>query len=136
MAKAVPSLLFAYGTLQVESIMTEVIGRPLSTGQPAVLSGYRCRRVRNAAYPAVVRDPSERTAGILYQGVDAEALIRLDDYEGAIYQRLLLEVVTDDGKQHTAWVYCLVDHSHGLLSNTPWNLERFIAEDLPDYRLD
>ncbi|CAM3901235.1 Gamma-glutamyl AIG2-like cyclotransferase [Roseateles saccharophilus] len=44
-------------------------------------------------------------SGCLYRDVDADALARLDAFEGREYERVRVEVMLDGGGAVAAWVY-------------------------------
>jgi len=112
--------LFVYGTLRFPEIVERLCGRRL-TGERAVLPGHRCRLVAGERFPAVLPDPGEATPGLLYRQIDERLLTRLDDYEGAWYQRLLRRVEPCSGPPEEAWVYLLAPaHAHRL-SDQPWD---------------
>ena len=122
-----PDAVFAYGTLQVDAVMECVTGR-LFPGEPAVLPGFRRRRLVRRTYPGVVATPGEDTAGVVVRGVDADALARLDVFESDIYDRRVLEVRTAAGPSLAAWVYVVAaPHAH-LMSDHLWELEDFLLE--------
>ncbi len=122
-----PERLFAYGTLQVPRVMAAVTGRRFE-GLPAALEGYRRRRVRDADYPGILPDPSDRTTGTLYSGLGPEDLDLLDRFEGDLYRRRRIRAVTGDGREWDCWAYVVRDGLSDRLGREPWRLEDFLAE--------
>lgn len=118
---------FTYGSLMCEDIMSHVAGLPL-TGQPARLSGHARHPVAGEEYPGVVADPAGAVAGVLYRGVDAAALVRLDAFEGGMYERLAVPVTTADGETVMAWCYIFRTPYQHLLLPGDWSFEAFLAE--------
>jgi hypothetical protein len=123
--------LYAYGTLQVPEVLQQVIGRSVA-GRPAVLEGYARYRLRNQVYPGIVEHPGGHVTGLLYSGIDAHELERLDAYEGPLYERRSLTLRVD-GEQIEATGYVLRIEHRRLLSNHPWELGAFSRDHLTDY---
>jgi gamma-glutamylcyclotransferase (GGCT)/AIG2-like uncharacterized protein YtfP len=86
--------LFVYGTLADPRLIRKLTGREFPMA-PAILRGYV--KVFEAATGYFVVRPSEGGAvrGRLISGLDAEAIGRLDRYEGRLYRRITVEV-TDE----------------------------------------
>lgn len=126
-----PAALYAYGTLQVPDVIALIVGRRL-LGQPARLSGYACYRILDRVYPAIVQAADGEVGGLLYAGLDVADLVRLDEYEGAIYERRELSVLVA-GERVPACTYVLrPEHLHRL-SREPWDLKQFEREHLAGY---
>jgi gamma-glutamylcyclotransferase (GGCT)/AIG2-like uncharacterized protein YtfP len=77
--------LFVYGTLLDPDLCALAAGRPLAA-RPAVLRGWRRRRVRGRTYPVILPDARSTVAGAVIDEVDDTALARLIAYEGAGYR--------------------------------------------------
>jgi len=77
--------LFVYGTLLDPDLRALVAGRPLAA-RPAVLRGWRRRRLRGRTYPVILPDARSAVTGAVIDGVDAAALARLVVYEGPGYR--------------------------------------------------
>jgi gamma-glutamylcyclotransferase (GGCT)/AIG2-like uncharacterized protein YtfP len=103
----------------------EVVAGRLFERSPALLRG--------AVYPAVVAAAGERTTGVLWEGLDADALARLDRFEGEPYERLLLRVTPLSGEEREAFVYVLPPERHALLSDAAWDEAMFRARHLAGY---
>jgi gamma-glutamylcyclotransferase (GGCT)/AIG2-like uncharacterized protein YtfP len=124
--------LFSYGTLQVAKVMQAVTGR-IYEGLPADLPGYAVYRVKGAEYPGVVPQAGSKAAGTLYVGVAPHQLKALDIFEGDLYERRLLEVVTSDGQKTAAWVYVVPARLGSRLSSRPWSLKHFLTHDFQKF---
>jgi gamma-glutamylcyclotransferase (GGCT)/AIG2-like uncharacterized protein YtfP len=123
--------LYAYGTLQVPAIMAHVVGREL-VGRPARLRNYVRYRIEDRPYPAIVEAPGGEVDGVVYWGVEAAELERLDSYEGHFYERREVTVWIGD-RSIAADTYVLrSEHAHRL-SSEPWDLARFEREHLDSY---
>lgn len=123
--------LYTYGTLQVAAIIEHIVGRPL-VGEPARLAGYARFRVKGRVYPAIVEAAGGEVSGVLYAGLEAAELERLDFYEGELYERR--EVSVGEGPaQRTAATYVLRPEHRHELSDEPWDLEGFLRDHLDDY---
>ena len=116
--------LFVYGTLMYEEVLGRVVrGRyRRSTG---VLKGYKRRRIRGEEYPGLVGDPNSTVEGIVWLGVNAEDISRLDDFEGDEYERV--PAVVWDQSRHIMQVQVYrirKTHLH-ILDDADWNREEF-----------
>lgn len=117
---------FAYGSLMCADIMSQVAGRSLD-GVVAVLPGHARHPVAGEDYPGLVPDPAGRVEGVLYRGVDAAALARLDAFEGDLYERLAVAVEVPGGGPVTAWCYVFRPACRHLLLPGEWRFEAFLA---------
>ena len=124
--------LFAYGTLLAPELLHSVIGRRLE-GDPAVLEDYVCRRVRRAAYPAIIKLTGASTRGNVYCGIDNLAWQRLDDFEASLYERQLVEPTKLDGSPIMAYTYVIADTHKERLTDEAWNFEDFRRLHLQKY---
>jgi gamma-glutamylcyclotransferase (GGCT)/AIG2-like uncharacterized protein YtfP len=118
------SALFAYGSLQLAEVMEAVTGA-LFSALPARLPGHRRRALRGRSYPGIVADPHESTDGMLWRGLDAEALEILDLFEGEPYARVSCTVRPLAAPPCEAFVYVIRDEHAHLMSDQPWELRGF-----------
>lgn len=116
--------VFTYGTLQFPEVMVAVTGGTFAS-VPALLENYACYSLKGKSYPGIRRQPGALTQGILYTGIDARALQRLDDFEDDFYRRQTLLVVTADGARTAAEVYVVAEERYELLASNLWDSERF-----------
>ncbi len=98
--------LFAYGTLMYRDIMKEVSGC-LPRYIPALLHGFRRYRIKGANYPGIVEEAGSSVKGIVYIDVPKSAWIRLDEYEGNLYERRPLRIETMEGDTLVAFTYVI-----------------------------
>lgn len=101
-------------------------------GEPALLHGYRRRRLYGELYPGIVRWPGDRVEGLLYRGLGTAQLEALDAFEGAIYRRLVVEVETG-ARRCVAQVYALRDDCRHLLGDREWSLQGFVSDGLSSF---
>lgn len=127
--------VFTYGTL-----MYRPVWRRVTTGEyrslAGALHGYSRMRVLGERYPALVRATPESTVrGIVYLDVSSADLAALDHFEaeGEAYLRIPVPVELEDGSRAEAWTYLALRPER--VEDTPWEPERFEAEDLK-YFLD
>ena len=118
------SELFVYGTLQLSDVMEAVTGRAFPS-RAAHLEGYRCARLAGRTYPGITPEAGVRTPGRLYSGLDGDALERLDAFEGDLYARREVNVVSEDGAPASAFAYVIEPGSRALLTEDTWELEVF-----------
>lgn len=124
--------VFVYGTLTVPRVMRAVTGREFRL-VPARLPGYACFRVRGAVYPGVVESAGEVTQGFVCDGVDARRLARLDRFEGPAYERRRVTVWVEPEDSREVWVWVIRPEYCSLLSDEPWDRDRFVRHDLQSF---
>lgn len=89
--------IFLYGTLADPQGFGFCAGRPLRARPvPAVLPGYRRVLLRFARYPTLRRAPREQVAGVIMR-VNADMLVRLQNYESVRYRRIPVRLQTARG---------------------------------------
>lgn len=120
--------VFTYGTLQVDAIWRR-IAQQACESVDGVADGYRSRRVCRADYPAMIEQPGEAVAGLVYLDVSKEAVRRLDAFEGPQYLRRAVAVACADGQTRRCQAYLLAPSRLGELSDEPWTLEDFVGSD-------
>jgi gamma-glutamylcyclotransferase (GGCT)/AIG2-like uncharacterized protein YtfP len=116
--------LFAYGTLQIPDVLRAVTGRAFPS-EPARLAGHARYRVNGRPYPGLCREPGSEAEGLLYCGLDEDALQRLDAFEDDFYRRQTLKVATLAGEIVAAEVYVVPPEQESILIRAPWSLEAF-----------
>lgn len=117
---------FTYGSLMCEDIMAAVTGRAV-TGAPAWLDGHARHPVLGEDYPGLVPAPGGRVEGVLYRGLDRDALARLDAFEGEMYARLRVEVNPVGGDGQSAWCYIVRPAHVARLAPGEWDFQSFLA---------
>lgn len=127
--------LFCYGTLQSEKIFRAITGLS-PRGEGAWLTGYSCYRVKRALYPGILPEQQGEVPGTLYHGIHRTALQKLDHFEGPLYHRRSLTIISDRGQSIDSWVYVIKPDCRHLLTRELWRyqdyearfLERFFGE--------
>ena len=123
--------LFVYGTLMDPDFLSGLladhgIARHLEFA-PARLDGWRRGRVRGASYPGIVALEGASTEGMLLfiqsmgepRGIDDAVAEILDEYEGALYERIAIDARTPSDLV-PAQVYALkAEHQH-ILESEDW----------------
>ncbi len=127
-------LLFCYGSLEFANVMRAVTGRTFA-GEPAALDGFARYRVRAADYPGLVPESGASTDGTLWRGLDAGALAVLDRFEGALYERLCVDVRVRDGRSVGAHAYVVRESNRSSLSHEPWDKRAFERDRLESFLL-
>lgn len=114
---------FFYGTLMDEAVRLLVMGPSARTQRirPARLDGWRRVGVRGRHYPIVVPAAGHSVSGLVTDGVDVAAAVRLDRFEGPEYRRCSLRLRTDTGESVSAWVY--VAKGAGVATALPWDYD-------------
>jgi hypothetical protein len=117
--------LFAYGTLVFPEVLRAVAGRTMA-GEPATLAGFSRRGVIGEIFPAIVEArEQDRVAGVLYAGLVPGEWLRLDRFDGDLYERRL---VTEAGRQ--AFTYVLAPPWRHRLAAEPWDPASFARDHL------
>jgi len=89
--------IFLYGTLADPEAMSKCAGRrPRGAPVPAVLHGFRRVLLRGARYPTLRRAPREAVPGVIMR-VNADMLVRLQNYESARYRQIHVRLRTPQG---------------------------------------
>ena len=112
--------------------METVAGRPC-LGIEAVLQDYASFRVRNAEYPGILPVKGSTVRGTLYPDIDEGILRALDEFEGPLYRRAVVEVTPQVGAKVKALVYAIPQNKRELLSQDLWDFERFLKFELEDF---
>ncbi|MEZ5625971.1 MAG: gamma-glutamylcyclotransferase family protein [Rhodocyclaceae bacterium] len=120
-----PTACFTYGSLMCEDIFRAVAGQACAA-EPAQLAGYRRHPVRGEDYPGIRPATGAAVDGVLYHGLSATALARLDAFEGAQYQREAVEVRTAGGTVVAAWVYVFHPAQVHRLGVGDWDAAAFM----------
>jgi gamma-glutamylcyclotransferase (GGCT)/AIG2-like uncharacterized protein YtfP len=112
--------LFCYGTLQYPEIMQQVSGLH-AAGLPVVLENYACYTVRGEVFPGIVPEHDAQTRGVVYEGLGAAQLHRLDAFETDLYQRCRVVVSDASERPLQAWTYIVRPDARALLTDEPWD---------------
>ena len=124
--------LFCYGTLQSPLVMKAVTGQAFS-GKEAILHNWARFRVRGSEYPGIIPQQDSVVSGKLYWGLDEKAMEKLDAFEGDKYERVMVQVAMTDGSFEEAYVYAIREDCRNLLSNDPWDFDRFLQNGLEKF---
>jgi gamma-glutamylcyclotransferase (GGCT)/AIG2-like uncharacterized protein YtfP len=97
--------LFLYGTLADPAALGRCAGRPQrATPLPATLRGYRRVLLRGARYPTLRRARGHEVAGVIMR-VNADMLVRLQNYESARYRQVSVRLTTPRGPARAKCFY-------------------------------
>lgn len=118
---------FTYGSLMTEHIMFGVCGMQLSA-KPARLAGFSRHPVKDEDYPGIVPSDADEVHGVLYLAVPADAIARLDAFEGEQYRRTPVTVECPDGQQLSADTYVFRPELAHLLLPGDWDEAAFERE--------
>ncbi len=117
--------VFVYGTLQFADVAEVVTGRRLE-GASARLDGFARYQVRGEPFPGIVPAEGLSVSGLVYEGIDAAAWERIDDFEGALYRREPVRVVRlGDGALLDAETYVVRPRWRPMLRNRDWDEAAF-----------
>ncbi len=124
--------LFTYGSLMFPEVWLRVAGRAFPS-QLATLADYAAYRVRGETYPGLAASPGQVTSGVVYLGVDEEAVARLDEFEGAYYERRALTASLPDGAPLDVSAYVVVATFRSTLEDALWDVEEFRVRHLASF---
>lgn len=120
--------LFVYGTLLFPGIRERVGGRSFCS-KPAILHGFRVRKVHQATFPGIARvasGGSESAAGELLFDLTESELDKFDRYEDRFYVRSIVSVILENGSEVEGFVYEVpLEIAEEILSEEPWSKEWF-----------
>ena len=103
----------------------EIVAGQLPERRAGVLAGFRRGKLRGRLYPGLVPDAAARVEGVLWEGLDATALARIDRFEGALYERQHGEVMLPAAERRATHVYVLVPAQRSLLLERDWDEAEF-----------
>lgn len=118
--------LFTYGSLMCSDIMEKVTGCAIP-GEEAILEGYFRSAIKNEEYPGITKRTGSRVHGILYRDLDSNAIRRLDRFEGDLYVRREVEVISKATGKNKAVVYVIRQEYLTILTNEPWSFQNFLT---------
>lgn len=124
--------LFCYGTLMFPPIMQRVCGfrgRPVE----ARVAGFARYALKGRHYPALVAEDDATTIGVIYRGLSAVQMRRLDNYEGPCYQRLEVEAEVKGELRERVWCYVWRANCRQQLTHRPWMPGQFGRPRLRSY---
>lgn len=123
--------IFTYGSLMFPDVWRRVTGLT-AAGKTARLKEFEARCLAGQTYPVLVSAPGKRTEGVVYTGVEAAALARLDLFEGDFYRRREVMVDTEVG-EIPAQVYAAAREDHPDILRECWNAEEFEVRHLAGF---
>lgn len=118
--------LFTYGSLMCADIMFRVAGCKVQSTE-SVLADFHRSRIKLEEYPGIFPLPGDSVPGILYFNLPDEAIRRLDIFEGELYDRQAVEVVSAEFGACRAMAYIVKPCYHDRISNVDWSFDHFLA---------
>lgn len=115
--------LFTYGTLMFPAVWARV-AQEECPARRAVLPGHEARQLAGFDFPGLVKCEGAITPGLLYEGVSDDAMLRLDEYEGDCYVRVVVSVELEDGSRIDAQAYLLQPAYRHLVRPERWQSGR------------
>ncbi|MBT8328830.1 MAG: gamma-glutamylcyclotransferase [Desulfofustis sp.] len=116
--------IFTYGSLMFEKVFNEVVHGDYQSC-PGKVSGFVRRSILHEHYPAMLPGPVNSTIeGVLYLDIDLEDLTRLDEFEGSIYDRRGVRVMTENNI-YASDAYVLRESYRNLASDQDWDPQKF-----------
>ena len=112
-------------------VMEAVTGAVFQS-RPATLKGYARYRFKLRVYPGLIRQDNGLVGGVLYVGIDARSMRRLDEFEGPFYKKEAVTVECVAGKKPCE-VYVVAEEYRDLLGAVGWSMNSFRMRHLKDY---
>ena len=112
------------------AVFRYITGQYFPTIDATLYDWKRCR-IHDETFPAATPVAGESIEGILWLGVSAPALERLDNFEGGDYRRITVKVFDRLGQVYPAQIYAWAGAE--TLVDEPWDVERFKQKDLKEF---
>ncbi len=94
---------------------------------PTVLNNFFRSKIQSREYPGIVPQQGATVAGVLYFDLSVEAIQRLDVFEGEMYHRQKVEVITENHGSASAMTYVIKPQYTNLLTDKEWSFSEFLA---------
>lgn len=107
-------------------IMASVAGCRLDFTQ-AALGGFFRAKIHDEEYPGLLPQQESMVSGVLYFDLAAESIDRLDLFEGKMYQRQEVEVISKNNRRIIAMTYVIKPQYSHLLSDEEWHFSEFLS---------
>jgi gamma-glutamylcyclotransferase (GGCT)/AIG2-like uncharacterized protein YtfP len=124
--------VFTYGSLMYPDVFAALAGERLAFEDLAV-PGFERRAIAGKPYPGLRENPAASVDGRLWFGVGAGAMRMLDAFEGALYERRTLRLMSPGRGRVEAEVYVVPRDREHLLADDPWDRHRFESRYLERY---
>lgn len=121
--------IFTYGSLMFAPVWQQVV-KGQYQAIPSVLADHQRLAVLNEDYPVAIHQPAHHIQGVLYLGVNADDIARLDRFEGEYYDRISIQVTDAQGCVYSADVYRLNAQFQAILAPVDWDVEQFKQQGL------
>ena len=122
--------VFTYGSLMYARVWSRVVAGNYAQ-QKGVVQGFRRLRVKHEQYPGLIKGKG-KVEGVVYFDVSPEDVIRLDRFEGELYQQELVEVVCQNGRLMPAALYLIQDQFKDVLAGE-WSKVQFEQHGLAEF---
>lgn len=116
--------LFVSGPLMFRDVIQAVAGKTFPM-QDGVLRGYIQFTLEQDGQSAMIPFPDRVVDGLVYLGVDEEALARIDAFEGALFERVEVSVESPAGEWIEAEAYCIKLSRKRLLTSREWDEDEY-----------
>jgi gamma-glutamylcyclotransferase (GGCT)/AIG2-like uncharacterized protein YtfP len=111
--------VITYGSLMFEPVWSAVVTGQYSSRSVRV-EGWQRFMIPGEDYPGAIPSAGSSMAAVLWEGVGAADLVRLDEFEGDQYQRVPVVVGPE---QSPAWIYAW--RGQRPLASTLWDPDAF-----------
>lgn len=115
--------VFTYGSLMYDDVWQRVVSGRYEKKR-AALYGYVRKSIDGEVYPALIKGEGI-TEGEIYLSVSSEDILKLDCFEGEMYERVLGQVISDGGVTFSCFFYVFRKEYSDLLRDAEWRCEDF-----------
>lgn len=125
--------LFCYGSLMFRPVWSRVV-RGRYDYIDARLYGFQRRGVQGETYPCLIPGRvADCVEGILYFHIDSADVVRLDEFEGNLYDRQTVTCIDELQCFHTAEVYVLNCRDLARATGATWDEQWFVSKGLAQF---
>jgi gamma-glutamylcyclotransferase (GGCT)/AIG2-like uncharacterized protein YtfP len=123
--------IFVYGSLMFEEVWGQLTHNQYHK-MDAHLKGFIRLKVKGEEYPGIIPSPDNQVTGHLYINVCSDDIEQLDSFEGELYQRSQV-IVLSDGSEYKADTYIFKSKYQTLLSGKEWDAGLFKEKGLKNF---
>jgi gamma-glutamylcyclotransferase (GGCT)/AIG2-like uncharacterized protein YtfP len=116
--------VLTYGSLMFEPVWSAVVKGQYSS-RSVRMEGWQRFVIPGEDYPGAVLSAGSSMSAVLWEGVRADDLVRLDEFEGNQYERVPVVVGPEESP---AWIYAW--RGQRPLASTPWDPDAFAQNEV------
>ena len=117
--------VFCYGSLMFSEVWNRIVkgSYPSKLG---LVKGYERRKVKGVTYPCLIKNNDrKKVEGVIYFDVDKQDLLKLDQFEGAEYERIGEVAYLKNGGCVEVELYLWRNKYLNLVETEQWDVQWF-----------